>query len=57
MRTKLGLGFLAIGGMVMIGAAGAMLLNSKAARRRRMIKRAVKTVHNVGCAMQKLSSF
>ena len=57
MKSKLGLGFLAIGGMVMIGVAATMLLNTKAARRRRMIKRAVKTVHNVGCAMQKLSAF
>ena len=57
MRTKLGIGFLVIGGMVMIGAAGAMLCNTKAARRRRMIRKAVKTVHNVGCAMQKLSAF
>lgn len=57
MKSKLGLGFLAIGGMVMIGVAAAMLLNTKAARRRRMIRRAVKTVHNVGCAMQKLSAF
>lgn len=57
MRTKLGLGFLAIGGMVMIGVAGAMLCNTKAARRRRMIRKAVKTVHTVGCAMKKMSAF
>ena len=57
MRTNLGLVFGAIGGMVMLGVGVAMLSNTKAARRRRMLKRTLKTVRNVGCAMQKLSSF
>ena len=57
MRTKMGLVFGAIGGMVMLGVGVAMLSNTKAARRRRMLKRTLKTVRNVGCAMQKLSSF
>ena len=56
-KTKMGLMVGALGGLVMLGVAGAMLANTKAARRRRMIKRAMKTVRNVGCAMQKLSSF
>lgn len=56
-KTKMGLVFGAVGGMVMLGVGVAMLSNTKAARRRRMIKRALKTVRNVGCAMQKLSSF
>jgi hypothetical protein len=57
MRTNMGLVFGAIGGMVMLGVGVAMLSNTKAARRRRMLKRTLKTVRNVGCAMQKLSSF
>ena len=57
MKMNLGLALFAIGGLVTVGVAGAMLCNTKAARRRRMIKKAVKTVHNVGCAMQKMSSF
>ena len=56
-KTNMGLVFAAVGGMVMLGIAGAMLMNTKAARRRRTINRAMKTVKNVGCAMQKLSSF
>lgn len=56
-KTKMGLVIGAIGGMVMVGVAGMMLANTKAARRRRMIKQAMKTVRNVGCAMQKLSLF
>ena len=56
-KTNMGLILGAVGGMVMLGVAGAMLSNTKAARRRRMMRRAMKTVRNVGCAMQKLSSF
>ena len=56
-KTKMGRVIGAIGGMVMVGVAGVMLANTKAARRRRMIKQAMKTVRNVGCAMQKFSSF
>ena len=47
----------AAAGVMVLGAAGLMLGNTKAARRRRMIKKAVKTVHNVGCAVQKMTSF
>ena len=57
MNTNLGLALGAMGGMVMLVVAGVMLSNTKAARRRRMIKRTMKTVRNVGCAMQKLSAF
>ncbi len=57
MKTNVGLALGALGGMVMLIVGGIMLSNTKAARRRRMIKRTMKTVRNVGCAMQKLSSF
>lgn len=56
-KRNMGLMLGAVGGMVMLGVAGAMLFNTKSARRRRMMKRALKTVRNVGCVMQKLSSF
>lgn len=56
-KRNMGLVLGAVGGMVMIGIAGAMLTNTKAARRRRMMRRAMKTVRNVGCVMQKLGSF
>ena len=56
-KRNMGLVLGAVGGMVMLGVAGAMLCNTKAARRRRMMRRTMKTVHNVGCAMQKLASF
>ena len=55
-KTNMGLVLGAVGGMVMLGVAGVMLANTKAARRRRMMKRALKTIRNVGCAMQKISS-
>lgn len=57
MKNNLGLMLGAVAGLMMVGVAGAMLTNTKAARRRRMIKKAVKTMHNVGCAVQKLTSF
>jgi hypothetical protein len=57
MRSNMGLMLGAVAGVMMLGVAGAMLSNTKAARRRRMIKKAVKTVHNVGCAMQKMTAF
>lgn len=57
MKTNVGLALGAVGGMVMLVVGGIMLSNTKAARRRRMMKRTLKTVRNVGCAMQKLSSF
>lgn len=56
-KRNMGLVLGAVGGMVILGVAGAMLTNTKAARRRRMMRRAMKTVRNVGCVMQKLSSF
>ena len=56
-RSNLGLLLGAAAGVMVIGVAGAMLSNTKAARRRRLIKKAVKTVHNVGCAMQKMTQF
>ena len=57
MRNNIGLMLGALTGVMVLGVAGAMLSNTKAARRRRMIKKAVKTVHNVGCAVQKMTSF
>ena len=57
MRSNMGLMLGAVAGVMMLGVAGAMLSNTKAARRRRMIKKAGKTVHNVGCAMQKMTAF
>ena len=56
MKSNMGLMLGAVAGVMMLGVAGAMLSNTKAARRRRMIKKAVKTVHNVGCAMQKMTA-
>ena len=56
-KRNMGLMLGAVGGMDMIGVAGVILLNTKAMRRHRMMKRALKTVRNVGCVMQKLSSF
>ena len=57
MRSNMGLMLGAVAGVMMLGVAGAMLSNTKAARRRRMIKKVVKTVHNIGCAMQKMTAF
>lgn len=57
MKNNMGLMLGGAVGVMMLCVAGAMLSNTKAARRRRMMKRAMKTVHNVGCAMQKMTSF
>ena len=57
MKSNMGLMLGALAGVMVIGVAGAMLSNTKAARRRRMIRKAIKTVHNVGCAMQKMTAF
>ena len=57
MRSNIGLMMGAIAGVMVIGVVGTMLSNTKAARRRRMIKKTIKTVHNVGCAMQKMTAF
>ena len=56
-KRNIGLMMGAVGGVVMLCVAGAMLTNTKAARRRRMMKKALKTVHNVGCAVQKMTAF
>ena len=57
MKSNMGLVVGMTVGAMALGVMGFMLSNTKAARRRRMIKRAVKTVHNVGCAMQKMTAF
>ena len=57
MKNNMGLMLGAVAGLMMLGVAGAMLTNTKAARRRRMMRKAMKTVHNVGCAMQKMTAF
>ena len=57
MRNNPGLMIGAAVGVMMLGVGCAMLSNTKAARRRRMMKKAMKTVHNVGCAMQKMTAF
>jgi hypothetical protein len=56
-RRNMGLALGAIGGMVMLGVGVAMVANTKEARRRKMMRRAMRTVKHVGCAMQKLGSF
>ena len=56
-RSNSGLIVGAAVGFMILGVAGAMLCNTKAARRRRMMKKAIKTVHNVGTAMQKITAF
>ena len=57
MKNNMGLMIGGTVGVMMLVAVGAMLSNTKAARRRRMMRKAMKTVHNVGCAMQKMTSF
>lgn len=56
-KGNMGMMLGALMGVAMLGVGVAMLSNTKAARRRRMIKRAVKTVNNVGSAMQKMTAF
>lgn len=56
-RSNMGLWLGAMAGAVVLGVMGVMLGNTKAARRRRMMKKALKTVHNVGCAVQKMTAF
>ena len=56
-KGNMGIMLGALMGVAMLGVGVAMLSNTKAARRRRMIKRAVKTVNNVGSAMQKMTAF
>lgn len=56
-NNKMGIVAGAMMGVVMLGAIGLMLGNTKAARRRRMIRRAMKTAHNVGCAVREMTSF
>ena len=57
MRNNMGLILSAVAGVMVVSVIGGMLTNTKAARRRRMIKKVVKAVHNVGCAMQKMTAF
>ena len=57
MKMNMGLMGLAVMGVMVLGVVGVMMSNTKAARRRRMIKKAIKTVHNVGCAVQKMTAF
>lgn len=57
MKTNMGLAIGTMGGVIMLVVAGIMLANTKAARRRRTMRKAMKTVRNVGCAMQKISAF
>lgn len=56
-KSNMGLVMGAMAGVVALGVVGVMLGNTKAARRRRFMKKAMKTAHNVGCAMQKMTSF
>jgi hypothetical protein len=56
-RSNAGFILSAVVGAVVLGIVGVMLGNTKAARRRRMMKRALKTMHNVGCAVQKMTAF
>ena len=57
MKSNMGLICGAIAGAMVLGVVGAAMSNTKAARRRRMVRKMFKTVHNVGCAMQKLTAF
>ena len=57
MKINAGLILGALAGVTVLGVVGAVMSNTKAARRRRMIKRAVKTVNNIGSAMQKMTAF
>ena len=56
-KGNMGMMLGAVMGVAMLGVGVVMLSNTKAARRRRMIKRAVKTVNNIGSAMQKMTAF
>ena len=57
MKSNMGLICGAIAGAMVLGVVGAAMSNTKAARRRRMVRKMFKTVYNVGCAMQKLTAF
>ncbi len=57
MKMNMGLALGAVGGVVMLVVAGIILSNTRAARRRRTVRRAMKTMRKVGCAMQKLGAF
>ncbi len=56
-RCNIGLIMGAAVGGITLGIVGVALGNTKRARRKRMIRKAVKTVHNMGCAMQKMTAF
>lgn len=57
MKINSGLILGALAGVTVLGVVGAMMSNTKAARRRRMMKRMMKTAHNIGCVMQKMTAF
>lgn len=57
MKNNMGLMLGAVVSVAMIGVGCAMVSNTKAARRRRMIKKVIKAVHDVGCAVQRITSF
>lgn len=56
-KCNLGLVVGATVGALTLGIVGVALGNTKKARRKRMIRKAVKTVHNMGCALQKMTAF
>ena len=57
MKNNMGVMLGAVMSVAMIGVGFAMLSNTKAARRRRMVRKVIKTVHDVGCAVQKITAF
>lgn len=56
-RCNIGLVMGAAVGAITLGIVGVALGNTKRARRKRMIRKVVKAVHNMGCAMQKMTAF
>ncbi len=56
-KSNMGLALGAVAGVMAIGAVGLMLGNTKRRRRRRFMKKMVKTAQSVGCAMQNIASF
>lgn len=56
-KWNMGLMAGAVAGVMVLGVVGAMLGNTKQRRRRRFMKKMLKTAHNIGCAMQSIASF
>lgn len=56
-RCNMGLIAGAAAGAIALGIVGVALGNTKRARRKRMIRKAVQTAHNMGCAIQKMTAF